>query len=58
MPIYEYECKSCAHTFDELQKMNDERLVDCPVCELPELERLLSAPSFRLKGGCWYETDF
>ena len=58
MPIYEYECKSCAHTFDELQKMNDERLVDCPICELPELERLLSAPSFRLKGGGWYETDF
>ena len=47
MPIYEYECKNCAHTFDELQKMNDDRLVDCPECELPEIARLLSAPSFR-----------
>tara|TARA_B110000263_G_scaffold246529_1_gene257704 strand:- start:762 stop:1085 length:324 start_codon:yes stop_codon:yes gene_type:complete len=58
MPIYEYECTNCDHTFDELQKMSDEHLVDCPSCSAPKLARLLSAPSFRLKGGGWYETDF
>ena len=58
MPIYEYECTNCGHTFDELQKMSDEHLVDCPSCSTPKLARLLSAPSFRLKGGGWYETDF
>jgi putative FmdB family regulatory protein len=58
MPIYEYECNNCDHTFDELQKMSDEHLVDCPSCSAPKLARLLSAPSFRLKGGGWYETDF
>jgi|TARA_B110000438_G_scaffold35649_1_gene35382 putative FmdB family regulatory protein len=58
MPIYEYECTNCDHNFDELQKMSDEYLVDCPSCNEPKLSRLLSAPSFRLKGGGWYETDF
>jgi putative FmdB family regulatory protein len=58
MPIYEYACKSCEHTLDALQKMSDEKLVDCPECGKPELKRLLSAPRFRLKGKGWYETDF
>jgi putative FmdB family regulatory protein len=58
MPIYEYACNSCQHTLDALQKMSDDRLVDCPECGKPELRRLLSAPRFRLKGQGWYETDF
>jgi putative FmdB family regulatory protein len=58
MPIYEYRCESCGHTLDALQKISDERLTDCPECEKPQLKRLVSAPSFRLKGSGWYETDF
>ncbi len=58
MPIYEYSCKNCGHSLDALQKINDERLVDCPECDQPKLIRLLSAPRFRLKGKGWYETDF
>jgi putative FmdB family regulatory protein len=58
MPIYEYACKNCGHTLDELQKISDDPLVDCPECGQPQLRRLLSAPRFRLKGEGWYETDF
>ena len=58
MPIYEYACDSCGHTFDELQKISDAPLTDCPKCGQPQLRKLLSAPNFRLKGGGWYETDF
>lgn len=58
MPIYEYGCKNCDHTLDALQKIADAPLVDCPECGEPTLKRLLSAPSFRLKGQGWYETDF
>ena len=58
MPIYEYACKHCQHTLDALQKISDAPLVDCPECGEPALRKLLSAPSFRLKGGGWYETDF
>ena len=58
MPIYGYQCRSCEHAFDALQKMSDAPLVDCPECGAPELRKLLSAPKFRLKGKGWYETDF
>ena len=58
MPIYEYQCRSCEHVFDVLQKMNDDLLTYCPECGEPELKKLLSAPNFRLKGSGWYETDF
>lgn len=58
MPIYEYECKACGHRQEAIQKMSDDPLVDCPACGKPDLKKLISATSFRLKGGGWYETDF
>ena len=58
MPIYEYECKACGHRLEAIQKISDQPLSDCPECQQPELNRLVSAPSFRLRGGGWYETDF
>ncbi|MGQ9427423.1 FmdB family zinc ribbon protein [Gilvimarinus sp. F26214L] len=58
MPIYEYQCQSCNHEFEALQKISDPLLTDCPACEKPELRKKVSAAAFRLKGGGWYETDF
>ncbi len=58
MPIYEYACQKCGHTFDALQKMNADPLTECPECSAHTLKKLLSAPNFRLKGSGWYETDF
>ena len=58
MPIYEYECGSCGHEMEKIQRMSDEHLKDCPECGQPELQRKVSAAGFRLKGGGWYETDF
>jgi len=58
VPIYEYQCQSCEHELEKLQKMSEEMLVDCPECEQPALKRLISAAAFRLKGSGWYETDF
>lgn len=58
MPIYEYRCESCAYKLEKLQKMSEDKLVDCPECGQPALKRLVSAAAFRLKGSGWYETDF
>jgi len=58
MPIYEFECASCGHRFDRLQKLSDDDPTICPSCGAPQLKRRVSAPSFRLAGSGWYETDF
>ena len=58
MPIYEYQCQACGHQLEVLQKVSDAPLKKCPECGKSKLQKLLSAPSFRLKGGGWYETDF
>ena len=58
MPIYEYRCAACGHYTDALQKMSDPPLRKCPECGKSKLQRLVSAPQFRLKGDGWYETDF
>jgi putative FmdB family regulatory protein len=58
MPIYEYQCQSCGHELEKIQRMSDAHLTDCPDCGKPELQRKVSAAGFRLKGGGWYETDF
>lgn len=58
MPFYEYQCNSCGHTLEAMQRLSDAPLKKCPHCGRPQLTRLMSAPVFRLKGGGWYETDF
>jgi len=58
MPIYEYKCTECDHRLEKLQKMSDDPLKNCPVCDNSSLIKLVSASSFKLKGSGWYETDF
>jgi len=58
MPIYEYQCTACGHTFDTLQKIGEAPLTFCPACGAEALKKLISPSAFRLKGGGWYETDF
>ncbi len=66
MPIYEYRCADCGKTFDALQKFSDEPYTNCGqssslVCETKgkgTVTRLISSPSFHLKGTGWYATDY
>ncbi|HEV7779442.1 MAG TPA: zinc ribbon domain-containing protein [Luteibacter sp.] len=58
MPIYEFQCQACGHRFERLQKISDADPDTCPSCGEPRVGRMLSAPSFRLAGSGWYETDF
>jgi putative FmdB family regulatory protein len=58
MPFYEYQCKNCGHDLEAMQKISEPPLKKCPHCGKSQLQRLMSAPVFRLKGGGWYETDF
>ncbi|HVR81248.1 MAG TPA: FmdB family zinc ribbon protein [Luteimonas sp.] len=58
MPIYAFACAACGHHFDRLQKLSDPDPAACPVCGADAVKRQLTAPSFRLSGSGWYETDF
>ena len=58
MPIYAFECAACGHDFDRLQKLSDPDPSACPECGAASVRRCLTAPSFRLAGSGWYETDF
>jgi len=58
MPIYAFQCTTCGHSFDRLQKLSDADPDTCPSCGAPTVKRQVTAPSFRLAGGGWYETDF
>src|SRR5512143_2166655 len=58
MPIYEFECPSCGDRFDRLQKLSDPDPQTCPQCGASGVRRRVTAPSFRLAGSGWYETDF
>lgn len=58
MPIYEYSCSACGHQLEKIQKLSDAPLTLCPACGKNELQKVVSTPGFRLKGGGWYETDF
>ena len=49
MPLYEYSCRACEHTFEELV-FNDES-VHCPECASAKVERLLSVPAKPREGG-------
>ncbi len=59
MPIYEYGCDICGHTFERLQKVSDSPVKDCPECGVEgAVKKLVSRTSFVLKGGGWYKDHY
>src|SRR6478672_2985388 len=57
MPLYEYECESCNHRFEVIQKFSDSPIEKCPKCG-GGVRKLVSSPAFHLKGSGWYATDY
>ena len=46
MPMYDYRCKKCGHTFEELVFSWDrDKEIVCPRCSAKELEQLMGAPA-------------
>ena len=59
MPTYEYLCKNCGHTFEELQSMSEDPLTRCPNCNTDNLARVMgTGGGFILKGSGFYTTDY
>src|SRR5262245_64019161 len=57
MPLYEYECESCARRFERIQKFSDPPVEECPTCG-QRVRRLVSSPAVHFKGSGWYITDY
>jgi len=57
MPTYEYECKSCGHTFDAFQSMTDDPLETCPECGKAIRRLINGGTGIIFKGGGFYVND-
>lgn len=57
MPLYEYECDSCGHRFEKIQKFSDPLVDTCPKCG-KTVHKLMSSPAIQFKGSGWYITDY
>lgn len=53
MPIYEYVCDSCNYKFEEMQKVDDKPLLECPKCKVTDLRRLIGSVHVIFKGQGW-----
>ena len=56
MPIYDYHCDHCGHTFSAVQSYTDATLEKCPSCG-KRPRKLMATPAIVFKGGGWYKTD-
>ncbi|MFH1985136.1 MAG: zinc ribbon domain-containing protein [Pseudomonadota bacterium] len=50
MPIYEYQCSACCHTFEALMLRASEPDPECPACHCHKVTKLMSAGAFRPNG--------
>ncbi len=57
MPTYEYECKSCSHTFEVFQSMSDQPLKECPKCGNEVRRLIFGGAGVIFKGSGFYVTD-
>jgi len=57
MPVYEYECTSCGHRVEVMQRFSDPPIEECEICH-GRMKKLISQCTFHLKGTGWYVTDY
>lgn len=59
MPTYEYRCQNCLHTMEVFQKITEDTLKKCPLCQENTLTRGPGGGlGFSLVGSGWYKTDY
>jgi putative FmdB family regulatory protein len=54
MPTYEYRCAACGSEWEEIQKITEAPIEQCPNCKMAAARRQISGGNFILKGGGWY----
>jgi putative FmdB family regulatory protein len=51
MPLYDYRCLDCDHSFEVMQKFGEPAPAACPSCDRGRVEKLMSAPAVGSSGG-------
>ena len=57
MPIYEYRCEACGHTFEVMQKFADAPVETCGVCG-GHVVKVLHPVAIHFRGSGFYTTDY
>jgi len=57
MPVYEYECDSCGHRFDRLQKVDDPPVKRCPRCRRA-VHKVFFPVGIIFRGSGFHVTDY
>ncbi len=57
MPTYEYECRSCGHSFEKTQSMSEEAVKDCPKCGKDVRRIIFGGAGVIFKGSGFYVND-
>ncbi len=58
MPTYQYLCNKCGHQFEEMQRISDLPLTECPKCK-GDVERVITGGAgIVFKGSGFYITDY
>ena len=59
MTIFEFQCYKCGKRFEKILSLSVSlKNIECNCPEKASSKKVVSAPSFRLGGKGWYETDF
>jgi len=56
VPIYDYRCDACGHSFSAVRSYSDGPVEVCPSCG-KRPRRLITTPAIVFKGSGWYKTD-
>jgi putative FmdB family regulatory protein len=57
VPIYEYRCEACGHTFEVMQKFSDPPVESCEVCG-GLVVKVFHPVAIHFRGSGFYTTDY
>jgi putative FmdB family regulatory protein len=57
LPVYEYRCDICGHTFEVFQKFSDEPVAECERCG-GTVSKVFHPITIHFKGSGFYTTDY
>ncbi len=57
MPIYDYKCSTCGHSFELRQSFDSKPEATCPVCHNGAVRQFHPVP-IMFKGSGWYVNDY